>query len=54
MTIIAIFGTTVEFSYPNSKEICYMEVEEFTETFGVEAFQEYDSVECEEGTLYMC
>ena len=54
MTIIAIFGTTVEFSYANSKEICYMEIDEFTEEFGVEAFNEYDSVETEEGILYIC
>ena len=53
MTIIAIFGTTVEFSYANSKEIEYMEIDEFTEKFGVEAFNEYDSVESEEGTLYI-
>jgi len=54
MTIIAIFGTTVEFSYANSKEIEYMEIDEFTEQFGVEAFQEYDSVESDEGVLYIC
>ena len=54
MTIIAIFGTTVEFSYANSKEIEYMEIDDFTEKFGVEAFQEYESVEYEQGTLYVC
>ena len=52
MNIIAIFGETVEFSRGKGKEVEYMEMDEFVETFGMEALTDAEGEEMEEGTLY--